>query len=316
MKTIGLYDFDQHVNRFTKQVSYPNLALMKLSHYYKSSGYKVEWIQEGKEYDRIFGSKVFTYSSDDITVENVTAKQWTYGGSGHSLEIKLPEEIEHTCPDYDLYPGIDRSYGFVTRGCFRSCPWCIVRQKEGTIKPHATVDEFLRHDKVVLMDGNILAHSHGIRQIEVIASRGVKVDFNQGLDARLIDHSVAKILSKVKFIKKLWLACDRPEDMENVRKAVELLRWYNVTPRTYRVYVLVTDVDEALERVRFLKGLHLEPFAQPYRDELGTEPSQLQKDFARWVNWSPVFKSTTWETYEPRKGRPKGVAKGEDGYTI
>jgi hypothetical protein len=183
------------------------------------------------------------------------------------------------------------------------------------------VDEFLRHDRVVLMDNNILAHSHGIRQIEVLASRKVKVDFNQGLDARLIDHSVAKILGKLKFIKKVRLACDRTEDIDHVRKAIELMRWYNVTPRTYFVYVLVKDVDDALERARFLKGMNCEVFAQPYLDREGTEPTQLQKDFARWCNLSPIFKSTTWETWEPRKGskykaaRPKGVEKGEQGYT-
>jgi len=305
MNKIGLYDFDNN--------GFPNLALMKLSQYYKSSGYEVEWLQKDGEYERVFGSMVFTYHEGYFPYD-FRAKQITKGGSGISLNYDLPKEVEHTCPDYTLYD-MDYSMGFVTRGCFRTCDWCIVREKEGTIKPHTNIDEFLRHDKVLLLDNNILAHSHGIRQIEVLAARRVKVDFNQGLDARLIDHSVAKILAKTKFIKKVRLACDRPEDMEHISKAVELMRWYNVTPRNYFVYVLVRDVDEALERVRFLKGLNLEPYASPYRDQSGTEPTQLQKDFARWVNHSAVFKSTTWETYEPRKGRPKGVAKGEQGYT-
>lgn len=314
MKKIGLYDFDFHISKAWKRTRYPNLALMKLSQYYKSSGYYVEWLEENGEYDRMFGSMVFSWNEPSFAFK-FRAKQVTVGGSGIDLHFDLPEEVEHTCPDYNLYDGMDYSVGFVTRGCFRNCEWCIVRDKEGTTKPHATVDEFLRHDKLHLLDNNILSHSHGIRQIEVIASRGVKVDFKQGLDARLIDNSIARILGKVKFIKKLRIACDKPEDMEPVRKAVELLRWNNVTPRTYFCYVLVKDVDEALERVRFLKGLNLEPFAQPYRDRAGNEPTQLQKDFARWVNHSPIFKSTTWETYEPRKGRPKGVAKGERGFT-
>jgi hypothetical protein len=304
MKKIGLCDLDYN--------SFPNLALMKLSNFYKTSGYEVEWLKEGGEYERVFGSKVFTYNQGYFPVD-FKAKQITKGGSGIDLHFNLEDEVEHTCPDYTLYP-TDYSIGFVTRGCFRSCDWCIVREKEGTIKPHTHVDEFLRHNKVMLLDNNILAHSHGIRQIEVLASRKVKVDCNQGLDARLIDHSVAKILAKVKFIKKVRLACDRPEDIDHIRKAVELMRWYNVTPRNYFVYVLVRDVDEAVERVRFLKGMNLECFAQPFIDGR-TPPTQLQKDFARWVNHSPIFKSTTWETYEPRKGRPKGVAKGERGFT-
>lgn len=306
MKKIGLYDFDNN--------DFPNLALMKLSMYHKSGGFEVEWLQEGGYYEAVFCSKVFTYTPLEFAFEFHVKSQAHFGGTGFDMHTKLDDEVEHTCPDYGLY-NIDYSMGFVTRGCFRSCEWCIVREKEGTIKPHTNVDEFLRHGKVVLLDNNILAHSHGIRQIEVLASRKVKVDFNQGLDARLIDHSVAKILGKLKYIKKVRMACDKPEDMEHIRKAVELMRWHNVTPRNYFVYVLVRDVDEAVERVRFLKGMHLECFAQPFIDTEGNPPTQLQKDFARWVNHSPIFKSTTWETYEPRKGRPKGVAKGEKGYT-
>jgi len=52
-----------------------------------------------------------------------------------------------------------------------------------------------------------------------------------------------------------------------------------------------------VERVKFLKGISVDPFAQPYRDSSGTEPTQEQKDFARWVNHKAEFKSRTWEEY-------------------
>jgi hypothetical protein len=89
--------------------------------------------------------------------------------------------------------------------------------------------------------------------------------------------------------------------MESVRKAVELLRWHNCKKK-FSCYVLVKDVEDALERVKFLKGLYVDPFCQPYRDPEGTEPTRLQRRFARWVNTHQAFKSMTWEQYQEWRG--------------
>ena len=208
----------------------------------------------------------------------------------------LPGDVEHTCPDYGLYR-LDYSIGFLTRGCARKCKHCFVPRKEGAIRSHAEIGEFLRHRSAVLLDNNVLASNHGIKQIEEIIKRGIRVDFNQGLDARLIDNSMARLLSRVKWLSPVRLSCDSASLIKHVHSAVELLRWHNTTPRNYFCYVLVDDVDDALERVRFLKGIGVDPFAQPYRDEAGTPPTDKQRHFARWVNHKAVFKSTTWEEY-------------------
>lgn len=149
----------------------------------------------------------------------------------------------------------------------------------------------------MLMDNNVLAHSHGIKQIEKIVKLGLKVDFNQGLDARLIDNSVAKLLGNVKWLNPVRLACDHKSQMRSIAKAVELLRWHNVTPRRYFCYVLVEDLEDAIERVKFLKGLNVDPFAQPFRDKEGSEPPKVLKQFARWVNHKAEYNSRTWDDY-------------------
>ena len=167
---------------------------------------------------------------------------------------------------------------------------------------HADIEEFLRHKDVVLMDNNVLASEHGIQQIEKIVKLQVKVDFNQGLDARLIDDAMAKLLSRLKWRHPIRLACDHPAQMTAIQKAVQLLRWHNARPARYFVYCLVNEVDEALERVKFLKGLYLEPFAQPFQDYENTiRPTKRQLDFARWVNHTAVFNSVEWSQYNPGK---------------
>lgn len=257
---------------------------------------------ELNKYDRVYSSKVFTFTPVNGYLPDDTIR----GGTGYGIYDGLPEDVEHVCPDYDLY-GTSYSMGFLTRGCIRQCPWCFVPRKEGGIRAHADVTEFLRHRDVVLLDNNVLAHEHGLTQIEKMASLGVRVDFNQGLDARLIDDATARLLGKLKWLNPLRLACDTSAMIPHITKAAQHLRWHNVTPRRYFCYCLVQDVQEAIERVRFLKGIDVDPFCQPFMDEQGTEPTQEQKAFARWVNMKAEFKSRTWEDYKERhmKGADK-----------
>lgn len=282
---IGLHDSDK--------TSFPNLALMKISSWHKICGDDVEWFDNKKQYDIVYSSKVFTFTREDDSLPKNTIK----GGTGYDLSSKLPLHIEVCCPDYSIY-NLDYSLGFLTRNCPNKCSWCFVPLKNEQDYPLFDIEDFLLHKRVVLMDNNPLAYDHGIRQIEKMIDLGVKVDFNQGLDPRRIDNGIAKLLSKLKWDSPLRLACDTPSSIEHVRKAVELLRWHNTTPRQYFCYTLVTDVDEAIERVKFLKGIYVDPFAQPYLDIKGTPPSRYQKQFARWVNTKQLFKNQSWEDYK------------------
>lgn len=285
---VGLHD---HENK-----KYPNLALMKLSAFHKSQGDTVEWFENFGQYDKVYSAKVFTWTRPDPYLPSDAI----CGGTGFDLSVNLPDVVDSICPDYSLYD-CAKSYGFLTRGCPRSCPWCFVPKKEGSIRANADIEDFARHKEVVLMDNNVLAHEHGLKQLEKIAELGLKVDFNQGLDARLIDNSVAKLLANLKWLHPVRLACDSIGQMDSILKAVTLLRYNNCTPRRYFCYVLVKDIDDALERVKFLKGINVDPFCQPYRDPQGTESTQEQRWFARWVNHKAVYNSTTWEEYLSRK---------------
>lgn len=273
---------------------FPNIALMKISRYHKDRGDEVTEYMPllAQSYDKIYASKVFTFTKTEKLIGNVI-----YGGTGYDLKTKLPKEIDDMCPDYP--PEFDRSYGFTTRGCIRNCKWCLVPEKEGKIKPYQDIDVFTRHNKIVLMDNNILAHQFGISQIEKISKKGLYVDFNQGIDSRLIDSGVAKLLAKTKMIKVLRLACDSKESMQHLEKAVKILRWNNVTPRRYFVYCLVQDVDEDIGRIKFIKYLNLDPYAQPFRDfKTNKKPSRELKEFAQWINDKSTFYNTTWNEHK------------------
>lgn len=279
---------------------FPNLPLMKLSAWHRAQGDTVErFIALANEsYDRVYSSKVFSFTAEEPNLPHNAVR----GGTGYGPGPDLPDEIEHIMPDYNLYPAFQASLGFVTRGCIRSCSWCVVPGKEGKIHAHADMDEFLRPGcrDVVLMDNNILAHEHGIMQLERSIALNLRIDCNQGLDARLIaqDDAVARLLSRVHWIRFIRLACDHKSQMSAVEKAVTSIRRHGGKKYNFSCYVLVQEVEDALARVEFLRALDVDPFAQPYREPGSKEaPPKSQRDFARWVNQKAIFKTVPWPEY-------------------
>ena len=283
---VGLHDADA--------TKYPNLALMKLAAWHRANGDTVQKFIALMSYDKVYSSKVFSWSENSPYLPSHTER----GGTGNNVNKELPDEIEHICPDYEFY-GVDHSLGFLTRGCIRSCGWCIVPEKEGTIRPHADITEFCRHKKVRLMDNNILAlPEYAAEQFAKMAKMGLKVDFNQGLDARLIDEGMAKRLAALKWWAPIRLACDNQAQMPHIEKAVRLLREAGAKPVKYSCYMLVTDVEEAEQRALFLKSLGLSPFAQPYREPGTTKLPALElRRFANWVNIPKAFNSCSWKEF-------------------
>ena len=172
MMNVGLIDVDSH--------NFPNLCLMKISAYHKKRGDQVEWWNGLKHYDIVYQSKVFTslYSEDNEYCIN--ADEVIRGGTGYDLKNRLPDEIEHQYPDYDLY-GVKKAYGFLTRGCPRKCPFCIVSEKEGNTHTVADLDEWWHGQKeIMLMDSNITASKDCERLFEQLIASKAKINFEGG----------------------------------------------------------------------------------------------------------------------------------------
>ena len=290
---VGLVAVDGHNN-------FPNLALMRLSTWHKRQGDTVEWWNGFESYDRVYLSKVFTFTPDFDTAIN--ADKIITGGTGYKDYGSLPPEVEACPPDYTLYPKWKPAIGFLTRGCIRLCDHCIVPRKEGNIHPAATWEEVKRPDsrEMILLDNNVLASNHGLEQIDRMGREEVWVDFNQGLDARLITPEIAGMLAKLHWIRFVRMACDTSGMLPVIRQATAYLKEAGIAPCRFWAYVLVQDVEEAHRRVQALWEMGVEPFAQPYRDYDGGEPTDEQRRFARWVNQKTLFKSCSWGDFRER----------------
>ena len=282
---VALHDNDR--------TSFPNLALMKISAYHKQQGDNVEWWNPLLTYDRIYSSKVFTFTPENPYLPPDAIK----GGTGYGMMNELPEEVDAMFPDYSIYPRCHHAIGFLTRGCIRNCPWCVVPRKEGQIRPYRTWREIKRLDSrdIVFMDNNVLACTHGLEQITDMIGQDIRVDFNQGLDARMITPEIAQILSQLKWIKYIRMSCDTDNMLVIVQDAIRQLGKVGVKPYRIFVYLLVQDIESAERRALALRDMGAEVFAQPYRDFITSrEPPHELKRFARWVNRKEIFKTTNY----------------------
>lgn len=288
---IGIVDVDGH--------HFPNLALMKLSAWHKSEGDSVEFADAMfGSYDRVYMSKVFTFTPD---CPDVYRCEVVKAGTGYrDYTTVLPEEVEHITPDYSLY-GVTEAYGFLTRGCPNHCPWCIVPHKEGSIRPASPIREFIGNKRrAVLLDNNVLASDFGLGQIEEIVRMGIAVDFNQGLDARRTcdDPYILDLLSRVKWIRHIRFACDTRAQIEPVLKCIRELEQRGVNRHRFFVYCLVKEIDDALYRLNIFREMHINPFAQPYRDfDNKIRPTVEQRRVAHWCNKKSVFYSCEFKNF-------------------
>ncbi|MCI9025251.1 MAG: radical SAM protein [Dorea sp.] len=300
---IGLHDAEK--DHF-KGKKFPNYALMKISAWHKAQGDEVEWWNPLKRYDRVYSSKIFDFTPEDAYLPEDAIR----GGTGYKdiqIDKELPGEIDDMFPDYSIYPECDFAIGYLTRGCPNHCRWCVVPRKEGGIRPYRDWEELVRKDtnKLVLMDNNILACKHGIRQLESLTGSIYRIDLNQGMDARLVDDGIADILSRIRWIRFIRFSCDQKSQIEPIRKTIELLGKHGVKPYRIFIYLLVTeDIQDAADRVEELKEYKaINLYAQAERNErMGIIPNNMQLEFQNRYIYGGSYRNETWEEYCKRKG--------------
>jgi len=228
----------------------PNLALMKLSTWYKQQGDEII-LMKSKEpsqrlinFDKVYISCIFEENKETAIKVSQQFKNAEIGGVGIN-NLKLPKEIEHLMPDYDLY-NCNYSMGFTTRGCIRNCYFCKVRQHEGYIKENCDIYEFWDkcHKEIILMDNNILALPKHFKKIaSQIKKENLIVDFNQGLDHRLLNPEICKILLSLRHKYEIRFAFDDLAYKPTVLKALKMLRDAGMKDWKTRWYIYVSEKD-------------------------------------------------------------------------
>ncbi|MCP3925021.1 MAG: radical SAM protein [Desulfobacterales bacterium] len=289
---IGLLDLDNLYKKMNRSKIFPNIPLMKISQYHKNKKDNVEFVNNFYEYDIIYKSKIFTFTTEEKYC--LQADKIIQGGSGYDLKNKLPEYIYNQYPDYDLYNIKNIAYGELTKGCPRNCSFCIVSEKDGKkSKKVADLENFWKGQKeIILLDSNLLAcKEHREDLLKQLIKSKASVKFSQGIDIRLMTDKLCKLFNQIK-IKRIYFAWDDPNDLFTKSKLLYFKDKLNLHYSKKAVYVLTnfnSKFEEDLYRVKWLKENNYDPYVMIYnKDKL--DKGHILRKLQRYVNNKFIFR--------------------------
>lgn len=260
---------------------YPPLALLKLATYHERKGDFVKLkngiSENGFEPDIVYITSLFTYAWEPVHeairfyANRYKKARVVVGGVYASLcpdHLKesfrdrieicggVVPELDDLMPAYWLIPEWKTSILFSSRGCIRKCPFCSVPKLEPKFEARKSIKHLIYpgHKKIVLWDNNILASPYWRDIFAELEESGLEVDFNQGLDARLLTEETALRLRRLR-IPIVRLAYDTKKIRNSLRRAINLLKDVGISGRDIVVYCLYGYLDKPedfLERVRDL----------------------------------------------------------------
>ncbi len=281
MMRIGLYKLESKLKNF---------ALEKVRLYYLQSGANVEDYLPlaHSSYDEVWCSSIFDYTSKATVPPDAIC-----GGTGFDLETKLPDKINAMKPRLN--------YGFTTRGCTRNCSFCVVPKSEGELR---VVGDLLdlwdgKAKDVVLYDNNILGDvGHFNLVCNQAIENGIRLDFNQGLDYRLLTQNIVEVLKTMRHIEYRF-SFDHIEMKDGVGRAIDLLQKNDIKRCMW--FVLVgynTTIKEDLIRLNFLKEHNQNAYVMRFRKN--GKCSRELIPLARWANQHHIFQGMTYEQFLSR----------------
>jgi len=278
---VAVHDGDCGATRF------PNLALMKIAAYHKSTGDSVGWFFALHGYDRVYSSRCFTFSAHDGYLPHDAV----VGGTGFDVASKLPPEIECSQPDYSIYPDCGFSIQLFSRGCVRSCPFCVVSRKEGKIYPIPPMNLNPKGKHIEILDNNFFANPDWREAVGYLRKVNQRVNFH-GIDVRLMDEEQAHALNSLRHEGQIHIAWDDPREniMAHIR---EMLKY--IKPHKVMCYVLVgywSSEAEDLHRIEELRGIGVQPYVTVF-DKSDTYQRRIQ----RWCNHKAIFNTVPWRCY-------------------
>jgi len=227
------------------------------------SGGFIEWIEE----DRAYLSVVFSWQMQK-------AYQRAIWLSNLGYEIRVGGPAIDMRPDY--MRGVAKSGGktdalsrhnpnatFTSRGCPRRCEFCVVPKIEGGL---VELDDW--PIRPTICDNNLLACSKRHFDAVIDKLKGLNdIDFNQGLDARLLTNHHADRLSELD-TKHIRLAWDNINSERFFLRALQRLMDAGFKQSHVRVYVLIgfdDTPDDALYRLETIKKLGARPAPMRYQ---------------------------------------------------
>lgn len=217
--------------------------------------------------------------------------------------------------DYEHY-----SIGFLTRKCFRHCPFC-VNKLEDSVVSYSKLEWF--HDKtrphVYFWDDNFLAAPYHIWKptLQYLIDNKISFQFRQGLDERLLaedEHGeeMAAMLGQSRYHGDFIYAFDNWKDKEVIERALKI--WKRNCPKKGTKFYLFCgfmqkpngfdkfyrDIWELFQRIRVLMQYGCVGYVMRHEDYHKSPLENIYVQIARWCNQQAFYKKMSFWEYSYR----------------
>lgn len=219
--------------------------------------------------------------------------------------------------DYKKY-----SIGFLTRGCFRRCSFC-VNKLERKAMPYSKLNDFLDQERdekgrlvrpyIYLWDDNFLASPYWEKLLDELIATGRPFQFRQGLDERLLaqhkrGEDMAKKLASANYHGDFIFAFDNWSDRRLIEKALKIWKFYcpkketkfylfcgfQQTPTDDKKFQI--DIAEIFMRICVLMRYGCLGYIMRHEDYKNAPKSNMYVQIARWCNQPGFYRNLSfWE---------------------
>lgn len=326
--TIGLIDIDSKI---------PNLALCKISGYFKDLGEYVELItipqnkqefekviryMHSRKYTKMYASAIFTRSKDIcLRLKDEFGNLISLGGTGWDIDKVLEPIIEMHKPDYELYSAetiaarmkgimtkerklkkateiVNAGMGFTSRGCIRECGFCFVPKKEGSFHNVAEIKDIINPKS-----NTIILHDNNLTADPNCISK-----LHEIRDRKLIvDINQGCDVRLVN--DDIAKALSEVKHLRSLHYAWDLMGFENqvmegigilskyIKPYRHMCFMLV-GFNTTFEEDMYRFIKLRELKIDPFVMIYNQKNDTKLRHFARWVN-SRIYKSCVWDEYTP-----------------
>lgn len=210
-----------------------------------------------------------------------------------------------------------------TMGCIRKCKFCAVSKIESPYFKNGFKELDDWPDLPVLIDNNLFAASkkHFNKVIDrlkkhkaPIDKQGNTVDFNQGVDARLLKKYHADRIAEIKK-PIIRLSLDSMDYIDQWNLAFEKLRKAGLPKRSIRSYVLIgfnSGIDDAWGRCEYVNSFGIKALPMWYHALDALENNIVTEDQEK-LGWTDEERKLIMQYYYQRgKGRATILKKNSD----
>jgi hypothetical protein len=155
-----------------------------------------------------------------------------------------------------------------------------------------------------------------VNLLKQLRDTGAKIEFNQGLDARLMTQEKAELLASMR-LKMPHFAMDTMAALEPVKRGLQMYvdackrvkgKWNWRDARVYCLTNFNTTHAEDMARIEAIQECECWPYVMIYN-----KPSApaITRRLQRWTNAPPAYASTK-DFYEYQKKTYKKVLRGDE----